>query len=128
VRDIVQGKEASQGTGVMLEAARCDWNAGNAEFHGAEHLGTIQCHLPKYLTENPLPLSTAAVKQDMRENYGKKWRRKWEGSPRYPKLNKIDPLMLSNKYSRITVGLWRKQAGIITQIQTGHVPLNKYLD
>jgi hypothetical protein len=34
--------EASQGTGVVLETVWYDQNAGNAKFHGAEHLGTIQ--------------------------------------------------------------------------------------
>jgi hypothetical protein len=43
VRDIAWGREASQGAGIMLETMQCDWNVVNAEFHGAECLGTIQC-------------------------------------------------------------------------------------
>jgi len=53
-----------------------------------------------------------------------KW---WKKSPRYPKLKHIDPSMPSNKFLKITSTLTHKQSSILTQLRTGHVPLNKYL-
>jgi ribonuclease HI len=89
---------------------------------------TSKAHnLPKYLTENLLPLSAMAVRQEYKRGLKKEWKRKWETSPRFLKLSQIDPPLLSNNFIHLTEGLWRTQASIIAQLHTGHIPLNHYL-
>jgi hypothetical protein len=48
-------------------------------------------------------------------------------SRQWRKLRTIDPTMPSNRYQKIIDGLSRKHAGLLTQLRTGHAPLNKHL-
>jgi ribonuclease HI len=85
------------------------------------------CNLPTYLATNKLPMSMAAAKQEFRRRTKERWKTKWESSPRYLKLSRIDPTMLSNKYTRLTEDLLCTQARILIQLRMGHIALNDYL-
>jgi ribonuclease HI len=85
------------------------------------------CNLPKFLTENPLPLSISAARQEHKRQLKEEWKGNWKQSPRYPKASQIDPSMPSNKYRELTRGLRQAQASIIIQFRMGHIALNQYL-
>ena len=54
----------------------------------------------------------------------KKW---WRESPRFKKTKHIDPSLPSDKYLKITSSLNRRQTSLLTQLRTGHAPINKHL-
>jgi hypothetical protein len=84
-------------------------------------------NLPVYLAVNKLPMSTVAVKQEYERKIKERWKTKWESSPRYPKLSRINPTMPSNKYAHLTEDLWCTQASLLIQFRMGHLALNNYL-
>lgn len=48
-------------------------------------------------------------------------------SPRFSKTSKIDPSLPSSSYLTLTHGLPRKTTSVLTQLRTGHIPLQAYL-
>ena len=82
--------------------------------------------LPPVLREE-LPRSVAAVKQKYHDDLKKRWNSMWLGSPRQPKLSRIDPNFTYSRYTKIQSDLSRHQASLLTQVRTGHIPLNFYL-
>jgi hypothetical protein len=84
-------------------------------------------NLPDYLKEDKLPLSTAAVKQEFEQKLRKRWKEKWEGSPRHAKVSRIDPSMPSNKCQHLIGGLKRSQASLVIQFRICHITPNQYL-
>ena len=83
--------------------------------------------LPSFLSGAPLPISSSASKQKYVQELKVQWKYSWACSPHFPKMSKIDPTMPSNKFQKLILGLGRAQASLITQMHTGHVPLNTYL-
>src|SRR6266481_4054920 len=55
------------------------------------------------------------------------WKAIWAKSPCRRKLAKIDNKMPSHSFIKATDQLTQAQASIIMQLQTGHVPLNGFL-
>ena len=82
--------------------------------------------LPPILRKR-LPYSAAAVKQEHRETLKVKWLDAWKDSPRYARFQHIDPDFPFNKFRKISDKLSRPQASLLTQMRTGHIPLNSYL-
>ena len=82
--------------------------------------------LPPILRKQ-LPYSTAAVKQEHREMLKVKWLGAWKDSPCYTRFQNIDPDFPFNKFQKISDKLSRPQASLLTQMWTGHIPLNSYL-
>ena len=82
--------------------------------------------LPKLLT-SPLPHSKSATKQAFRTKIQHENQQQWTKSKRYQRMKLTDPKSPSPTYIKLISQLPRKTASLITQLRTGHVPLNKYL-
>ncbi|KAG9223182.1 hypothetical protein CCMSSC00406_0000129 [Pleurotus cornucopiae] len=85
-------------------------------------------HCPSLFTNYPmLPASRAAIRRVARMRIPIRWEKAWRKSARKPKLDRIDPTLKVGKYLGV-VGDWRKnRTSVITQLRTGHVPLNQHL-
>jgi hypothetical protein len=83
--------------------------------------------LPTFLQSDELPHSVAATRQTFRMGLRRQWRERWQTSPRYARINKIDNTLPSKSYHKETAGLTRAQTSLITQLRTGHIPLNRHL-
>ena len=54
----------------------------------------------------------------------------WKESPYFEKLRNIDRRLVegrTNAYMEMTKGMQRRHISILTQLRTGHAPLNKFL-
>ena len=69
----------------------------------------------------------AAVKQQIDKATKRETVTWWKRSKRYKKTKSIDPSLPSGKYVQATAELNRNQTSILTQLRTGHIPLNGYL-
>ena len=69
----------------------------------------------------------AAVKQDFHRELMDRWKDIWMASPRQLKLSQLDPHFTYRCYAKLQSELRRQQISILTQICTGHIPLNFYL-
>jgi len=75
----------------------------------------------------PLPRSISALKQAHNARLKKLWKEEWTRSPRFPHMSSIDPSLPSKAFMKLIGNLQKRQAGLYTQLRTGHVPLNKHL-
>ena len=75
--------------------------------------------LPPFLRRK-LPDSLSAVKQQIDNDTKKR-------SKRYRRIKFIDSSFPSSKYIQATSGLNRRQTSVLTQLRTGHIPLNGHL-
>lgn len=82
--------------------------------------------LPKYL-HTQLPDSRSAVQQAFNAKLKHLAAKLWERSPRYQRTNLIVPDLPRASYFNSIAKLPRKHTSIITQLITGHAPLNKHL-
>jgi hypothetical protein len=83
-------------------------------------------NLPVFL-QHQLPISISATKQSIGANIKAMTKRWWTKSPRFKKMRLIDPSLPSDKYINITSTLNHRQTSILTQLCTGHAPINKHL-
>lgn len=85
-------------------------------------------HTPFMFREFPkLPFSKAAARELARKRIPTQWEAGWKKSICKPKMDRIDPGMKVGKYLNL-VGDWKKnRTSTITQLRTGHVPLNYHL-
>ena len=84
-------------------------------------------HRLPLILRKELPRSIVAVKQKQHKDLISRWKDMWLGSPRQPKLSRLDPHFLYSRYAKIQSELSRCQVSLLTQIRTGHIPLNLYL-
>ncbi len=56
-----------------------------------------------------------------------RWRKEWEKSPRYRKMTRVDASLPSDRYFKIVKSLPKAVTALMTQLRTGHAPLNKHL-
>jgi hypothetical protein len=89
--------------------------------------GSQMSGLPPLLEADPLPHSLATARQAFRAETKQRWGLQWRMSPRYTRLSKIDNRLPQGDYLSDTAKLTRAQSSLITQLRTGHVPLNKHL-
>ena len=82
--------------------------------------------VPASLRE-PLPHSVSALKQSHNTRLQKLWKKEWSESSCYPHISNIDPSLPSKMFLKLIGGLKKRQAGLYTQLRTGHAPLNKHL-
>ena len=82
--------------------------------------------LPKGL-RNKLPYSVAAVRQAFQSKTKARILSDFAASPRFPKLHEIDPSVPSSGFRKMMEIHSRKINSIMTQLHTGHAPLNKHL-
>ncbi|KAJ3473536.1 hypothetical protein NLI96_g12952 [Meripilus lineatus] len=84
--------------------------------------------LPALLRKHPLPRSLSAARQANLADLKKRHTEQWKKSKRYThRMKFIDPTMPSPKFLKSISNLTRPQAAIITQLRTGHAPLNEHL-
>jgi ribonuclease HI len=84
-----------------------------------------QTFLTKKL-EDP-PISTAAIRKEFKEETATHAVQTLRKSTRGQRLQRLDPRMPSGAFLRATQGLERKATAILTQLRTGHLPLNAHL-
>lgn len=75
----------------------------------------------------PLPYSKSALKQAHNKSIANEAKDDLKQSPRYAKIALIDETIPSTKFYNLTSALPRKQASLLFQLRTGHVPLNGHL-
>ena len=83
--------------------------------------------LPPLLRRKPLPVSVSATRQLLKKTIKTQWQTEWRESRRYAGSNEIDASLPSNNYLHIVDQLHRNQASLLTQLRTGHIPLNAIL-
>jgi len=82
--------------------------------------------LPEYLRDR-LPDSRSAIQQAFNAKLKRLAANVWECSPCYEQMNRIVPGLPRASYFNSIAKLPRKHTSIITQLITGHAPLNKHL-
>jgi len=101
--------------------------AADKEAKRAAQDGSSPDHqLPAALRKR-LPDSKSAAKQAFAAKLKKKAQKEWEKSTHYQKINQFDDSMPSKRYLKLVKPLRQKQASILYQLRTGHVPLAKHL-
>lgn len=81
----------------------------------------------RFRSRKVLPTSKSAVKQTYQARLKVRSKQSFAKSPRYAPFCRIDKSLPSDKYRKLISSLPRKHASILTQLRTGHVPLNKHL-
>ena len=92
----------------------------------ANGLSSARANLPNIL-RTPLPDGASATKQNYHGKLKERWEKTWETSRRSQRLNLIDDNFPFNSFRKRTYMLTRNQASLMTQIRSGHFPLNSYL-
>jgi len=82
--------------------------------------------LPGWLKKT-LPASLSRVRQTQNEKLKKMAKEEWKTSPRAGQMDRIDPEMPSKNYGKLAERLPRRQASILIQLRTEHIPLQKFL-
>jgi ribonuclease HI len=93
----------------------------------AEGNSSTPKHLPAFLRKHPLPISTSARKQTYNAAHKLRWSQEWKQSKRYLHIKKYNQTLPSPIYMKLTNELNRRQASLLTQLRTGHIPLNSHL-
>lgn len=76
---------------------------------------------------HPLPHSMSAIRQYITESIKADARAVWTGSPRFPATSSIDRSLPSRNYLQLIAALPKSAASVLTQLRTGHAPLNRHL-
>jgi len=92
----------------------------------AQGLSSQRKDLPKPLRQS-LPHSKPAIKRAFFQKLQKRAEKFWQRSPRHQRAKRIDDSLPSNKFLELTKELTRRQASLVLQLRTGHVPLNRHL-
>ncbi|PIL24746.1 hypothetical protein GSI_12632 [Ganoderma sinense ZZ0214-1] len=100
-----------------LEAKRAAQGASESSSHR---------RLPRLLRK-PLPISAAKIKLAFVTSLSKKATKAWRDSGRGRRFLSIDPALPSSKYMKAIKSLSRRQAAVLFQLRSGHVPLNAHL-
>jgi len=83
--------------------------------------------LPAFLRRKPLPISISATRQLLKKKMKHRWQGEWSSSPRFACTKRFDNSLPSDDYLHIIDQLRRNQASTLTQLRTGHIPLNAFL-
>ena len=67
------------------------------------------------------------ARQKNREEVLKLWAVQWKASNRSTHLSRIDPSAPSKKFLSLTSHLPKSKAGVVFQLRSGHIALNKHL-
>jgi len=93
----------------------------------AAECGSTHLNLLPPILHNNLPTSLSATKQlidKLTKEEAKTW---WRSSKQYKRIRKTNLSLPSTRYLKATEGLNHRQISVLTQLRTGHVPLNKHL-
>lgn len=84
--------------------------------------------LPAWLREQgTLPKSMSKVRQTLQARVRSQAKAAWRCSPRAARMDRIDDSMPSKAYRKLAERLPRRQASILIQLCTEHIPLQTYL-
>ena len=115
------------------------WTAGHTGIQGnnkadreakkAARGTTSDKKLLPHLLKRKLTTNPAAVKKNLNKVINAKWKTRWRNSSRGTKMRTLDDTTPSNTFLNLISNskLTRKDSSILTQICTGHIPLNSYL-
>ena len=92
--------------------------ASSSRFNTNHHFGILK---------KPLPTSRTVHRQMLKKEVTESYRKEFQRSARIHRAVKYDSSMPSNRYRRLTAGMPRRYASILTQLRTNHVPLRAYL-
>ena len=84
-------------------------------------------HALPTMLRKPLPTSVSAVKRAIKETAKRDAASHLAKSKRYPQLRDIDGSVPSSQFRKLTAELTWKQASLMIQLRTGHIPLNLHL-
>lgn len=93
----------------------------------ATGLSSQQKSLPPILRCRTLPVSISASRQVALSHLHTRWKQRWKTSPHYKALQRLDKSLPSKSYHKLIEPLTRTQSAHLTQLQTGHSPLNSHL-
>jgi len=114
----IPGHEGIQGN----EAA--DETAKKAATDGSSHDSCLPAALR---SRYALPASKSALKQHFYADLKTQNETSFAKSPRCEALRRIDDSVPSSTFQKLTMDIPRRNASLLVQLRTGHVPLNKYL-
>jgi hypothetical protein len=116
------------------------WVPGHMEIHGNEEAdkaaklaaerksnSSPRDQLPHFLRHHTLPLSISAIKQAHSKETHSRWTRIWRKSPRFAKINRLDPNILNRSFVKLTSTFPKRLTALLIQLRTQHIPLNKHL-
>ena len=86
-------------------------------------MGSPCDQLPPSLRDG-LPAGASAIKEAYKTVLKEQHTALFKASPRYSKLAEVDTSMPSAKYKKLTKELSRRSTSVLTQLRTGHAPLN----
>ena len=98
-----------------------DRKAKEAAQNRGVHNHTFMKKLTKFLD------SSAKVRQNHHDELKTRIRERWETSPRFEKLNRLDPKLPSKDFPQLVSKLPRRHASLLFQLRSGHAPLNAHL-
>jgi ribonuclease HI len=115
------------------------WTAGHTGIQGndaadreakkAARGTTSDKNLLPHLLKRGLTTNSTASRKSLNKTINEKWKTNWRNSPRGIKMRTIDDTTPSSTFLNLISGtkLTRKDSSVLTQICTGHIPLNSYL-
>lgn len=116
------------------------WLPGHSDIHGNEeadkqakraaegrHNNSPAATLPDFLRYNTLPLSISALQQAHHKTTAERWKRLWCKSPRYNRINRIDPNLLHRSFLKLTANFPKRLTSLYIALRTQHIPLRRYL-
>lgn len=87
---------------------------------------SCQTELPTCLLR-PLDISSSACNMTFLKELQEVAASTWKASPRYARVERVDPNLPSKKYLKRLASLTKSQASLLTQLRTHHIPLNAFL-
>lgn len=116
------------------------WLPGHADIHGNEEAdrwakkaaegrqnNSPRELLPEYLRYGTIPLSISALKEAHNKTTQARWKRTWNKSPRFNRINRIDPNILNHSFVKLTATFPKRLTSMYMALRTQHIPLRKYL-
>ena len=113
----ISGHDDVEGNELADKEAKLATEDGSSEMH----------LLPPFLANDAMPQSLSATQQVFKEELARRWKEKWSKSLRFTCMHNIDPSLPSKKYRNLANTLMRAQASLLTQLRSGHIPLNSHL-
>ena len=84
-------------------------------------------HDPAEVLLDPIPISVAALKADAKKRVTLEWERRWKKSKQRRKIAHFDRMPPSNAIGKFYMKCDRRDASLITQLRSQHIPLASYL-